>query len=146
MNGSVVVVDASLAVKWLVNEEGTEKAVALLERWADRQTVIAAPPLLPVEITNVLYKRVRRAEITVSDAVILLRQLLGLGIALRSTELLHQSALEWAGRLGLPAAYDSYYLALADYLGCEFWTADERLYNTAKERLTWIRYYLNPTQ
>ncbi|MCL6560570.1 MAG: type II toxin-antitoxin system VapC family toxin [Firmicutes bacterium] len=60
------------------------------------------------------------------------------------TEALHQSALEWAAHLGLPATYDSYYLALADSLGCEFWTADERLYNTVKERVAWV-HYLNET-
>jgi predicted nucleic acid-binding protein len=140
MNASVVVVDASLATKWLVNEEGTGTAVAILERWADREMIIAAPPLLLIEVTNALYKRVRRAELTLSDAATLLRQLLELGIALGSTEMLHQSALEWADRLGLPATYDSYYLALADSLGCEFWTADERLYNTVKDRITWVHY------
>lgn len=42
MNASrVVVVDASLATKWSVNEEGTGTAIALLERWADRETIIS---------------------------------------------------------------------------------------------------------
>lgn len=131
--------DASLAAKWLVNEEGTGAAVALLEQWADREIAVAAPPLLLIEVTNALYKRIRRGELALSEAVALLRQLLELGIALESPEGLHQSSLELAEQLGLPATYDSYYLALAASLGCELWTADERLYNSVKERLVWVR-------
>jgi predicted nucleic acid-binding protein len=143
MNAPVVVVDASLATKWLVNEEGTGKAAHILEQWADKEMIITAPPLLPIEVTNALYKRVRRAELTLSDAVMLLQQLLDLGIVLERTEKLHRSALEWARHLGLPATYDSYYLALADFLGCEFWTANERLYNAVKGKVAWVHYYQN---
>ena len=38
------------------------------------------------------------------------------------------------------AAYDAHYLALAEMLGCEFWNADERLYNTVKDELPWVKW------
>lgn len=60
MNEKSVVVDASLAAKWIVNEEGTEAAVNLLERWAGEDFLVAAPCLIFVEVANALYKRVRR--------------------------------------------------------------------------------------
>jgi len=45
-----------------------------------------------------------------------------------------------ATRLNLPAAYDAYYLALAEMLGCEFWTADKKLCNTVKDSLPWVKF------
>lgn len=135
-----MVVDAGLAAKWVVNEEGTLVAVSLLERWASEKTVLAAPCLLPVEVTNALYKRVRREELKLGEAVALLNQLLDLGIALEDSGLLHQAVLELAARFELPATYDAYYLALAGSIECEFWTADERLFNTVKNHLGWVKY------
>ena len=35
------------------------------------------------------------------------------------------------------AAYDSFYLALAEGLDCELWTADERLHNAAG--VAWVK-------
>jgi predicted nucleic acid-binding protein len=52
----------------------------------------------------------------------------------------HRDALRLARRLGLRSTYDAHYLALADDLDCEFWTADERLYNAVRERFPLIRW------
>nr|MBC8254153.1 PIN domain nuclease [Ardenticatenia bacterium] len=38
-----------------------------------------------------------------------------------------------------PQVYDSTYLALADLLGCAFWTADERLHRVVQAELPWVR-------
>jgi predicted nucleic acid-binding protein len=46
-------------------------------------------------------------------------------------------ALEWTVRLNRVAAYDSFYLALAETLQCELWTADQRLCNAVG--LPWVR-------
>ena len=51
--------------------------------------------------------------------------------------LLAQAAFEWTLRLNRAAAYDRFYLALAETLGCELWTADTRLRNAAD--LPWVR-------
>ncbi len=45
---------------------------------------------------------------------------------------LQKATLHWARRLGLRVAYDAAYLALADDLRAEFWTADARLARNAQ--------------
>ncbi|MGQ9532543.1 MAG: type II toxin-antitoxin system VapC family toxin [Desulfotomaculales bacterium] len=140
MNGKRVVVDASLAVKWLVNEEATEAAVRLLERWSEEEVRVSAPCLLFTEVANALYKRVRRKEMDLADARTLLSSLNELGIEVEATKVLAPRALELAARFGCPATYDAMYVALAEALACEFWTADERLYNTVKAQCEWVHW------
>jgi len=45
----------------------------------------------------------------------------------RSTQL--RLAFVWTRRLKRAVAYDSFYLALAESLGCDLWTADQRLHH-----------------
>lgn len=49
-------------------------------------------------------------------------------------------AYDLAEQLNRPAAYDAQYLALAERLGCDFWTADEKLFNAVGASLTWVRW------
>jgi predicted nucleic acid-binding protein len=53
---------------------------------------------------------------------------------------LSEQALELAVRFNRPAAYAAHYLALAEHLGCPFWTADERLYNAVRPDLPYIQW------
>lgn len=46
-------------------------------------------------------------------------------------------AFDWTIRLKRAPAYDSYYLALAEIMGCDLWTADRRLCKAVN--LSWIR-------
>jgi predicted nucleic acid-binding protein len=48
------------------------------------------------------------------------------------------SAVAWAMHLDRAAAYDSFYLALAETLDCDLWTADRRLASAVG--LPWVRY------
>lgn len=52
-----MIVDASVAVKWLIDEEGSDVAEAIL-----MQGNLGAPDLLFAEIANVLWKRRRRGD------------------------------------------------------------------------------------
>ena len=54
-----VIVDASVALKWVLTEDGTDRARALIT-----QRPLAAPDLLWVECTNVLWVKARRGQIT----------------------------------------------------------------------------------
>ena len=62
------------------------------------------------------------------------------GPAQRPLGSLHFRALELMERFRKPAAYDAHYLALAEWLHCECWTADERLWNTVKSEFAWVRW------
>ena len=146
MNG-IVVVDASLAFKWLVREDNSDQAQAISRSWANDGVQAAAPHLLPVEVANALHRRVLLGELTVEDAVRLLQHLLASGIELREDPNLHARAMQIAGQLRQGAVYDAHYLALADILGCEYWTADERFYRAAvpvSQRVRWIGEFAAP--
>ena len=142
-----VVVDASLAFKWLVEEENSDRATALTRLWDDEGTQLAAPPLMPFEVANALHRRVLRGELTLQVAAGLIQDLMSLGVAFHATPDLHRRALEIASRLDQGAVYDAHYLALAESLGCEMWTADERFYRAASpsvDSVRWIGEYDGP--
>ena len=135
-----VVVDASLAIKWVLKEPYAEQALSLAEEWAVGGTRPSAPCLLLVEATNVLHRRAMLGHISLSQARQLLAGLLAMGIEIRESPQIHFRAMELAQELQRPAVYDTHYLALADILGCDLWTADERFFNSIKERQPRIRW------
>ena len=138
MNGRVVV-DASVAVKWLVNEIYSEQALALARSWARSNIQPTAPYLMPIEVANALYRRVLRGELSAQAAAMLIDGLLDSGMDLREPIGLHTRAIEIAAQLGQDAVYDAHYLSLAELMNCEFWTADERFYHAARAEFRFIR-------
>ena len=130
MNG-LVVVDASLAVKWLVEEEGSDAAAGLARFWDRRGTRLVGPYLMGIEVANVLHGRVVRGEMSLAEAAHSLENLLTSVVELRETSSLYRRTLELALQFRQGAVYDSYYLALAESLGCELWTADEKFFRAA---------------
>jgi predicted nucleic acid-binding protein len=114
-----LVVDASIAVKWVVYEDGTEEAVAL------RAFPLLAPDLIIPECANVLWKKVQRGNLPAEGARNAALALQGVNIELIPMQSLLGSAMEIALTLQHPA-YDCFYLALARREGCPFVTADRR--------------------
>ncbi len=142
---SVVVVDASIALKWAVTEPDSAEAQALLDEWARQGMVLLVPTLYAYEVTNILRQRVRRGLMTPDEARADQAKLLSQNVtidALDQAQQLVQSehALALANQLNLTATYDAHYLALAEREGCEYWTADERLWNAVKTQLSWVRW------
>ena len=139
VNGSVVV-DASLAVKWLVEEDDSYKAHAVLQSWVARDIARIAPHLLPFEVANALHRRVLRGELNVADSIRMMARLLASRLELHEPPGLHIRALQLASQLNQNAAYDAHYLALAETFGCELWTADERFYRAASSSIDNVRW------
>jgi predicted nucleic acid-binding protein len=139
---NAVVVDASIAIKWVLKETDSHIALALLNDWIDREIEIHAPSLLTYEVTNALYRRVRKGEIPFYDVRRGLTEIIYKVIVFDFTEEpdFNIRAMELGQQFGLPATYDAHYLALSESMGCELWTADLRLWNSIKGKLDWVRW------
>ena len=129
---SVVVIDANIAVKWLVREHDSAMAEALASEWKQHSVRAVAPYVLLAETANTLHQRVKQDQLTVDAAVGLLEALTSTGIEFRHSMALYQRALEIADQLGQGAVYDSVYLALAESLDCDLWTADAHFQSAAR--------------
>src|SRR2546428_3015108 len=137
----VVVVDANLAMKWVLNEADSGRALALLNEWNNKGMVMIAPALLTYEVTNVLYQNMRKGKINLDQAKKILIEVLAIGIELdfSNNSTLSKRAFELAHQFNLLATYDPHYVALAERENCEFWTADSRLWTAVKEKLHRVR-------
>ena len=109
MSGSVVV-DASLAVKWLVEEDDSDKAHAALQSWVAQDIARIAPHLMPFEVANALHRRVLRGELNVGDSARMIARLLESRLEFHQPSGLHVRALQLASQLKQNAAYDAHYL------------------------------------
>lgn len=129
------VVDASVAVKWLIPEEHSENAMRLLESWLEGGLELNAPGLLRLEATSALNKYVERGII---DA----------GKAREGFEILRQVALDYheedwqlieeALKASLTTdltIYDAVYFVLAKSLEATLITADKGLINEVKSEI-----------
>ena len=88
VSGSVVV-DASLAVKWLVEEDDSDKAHAVLQSWVAQDITRIAPHLMPFEVANALHRRVLRGELNVGDSTRMIARLLASRLELHHSPGLH---------------------------------------------------------
>ena len=101
---------------------------------------VVSPSLWAYEVTSVIRNKVHRGKITSDEGERAFAIVHKLGVRLIVPPDLHERAWEMAKELNRPAAYDAHYLALAQTLDCEFWTADERLYNAVRDQLPWVRW------
>lgn len=124
---NTLVIDASIAIKWVVEEEGTELALALRQ-----QARLMAPDLLVPECANILWKKVKRKELTKDEALLAARLLQSVEIELAPSRTLMEAATRLAIELDHPA-YDCLYFALSVESDCRFVTADERLVNKIRQ-------------
>jgi predicted nucleic acid-binding protein len=123
---SVAIVDASVGVKWFVPEVFASEA----RQWRNGPDELHAPAFFfDLEIANILWKKVRRTEITRADADLILAQLPALPITRHPEGPVLAAAFDLADRTDR-TVYDCLYLALAVQLGGRMVTADQRLHNS----------------
>jgi predicted nucleic acid-binding protein len=127
----VIVIDASVAVKWLLPEVGSPAAEALLE--GDER--LMGPALIRVEVAAAIGRKVRFGEIETGDgesAVNLWFQSLNDGVITIVPDA-HDLPRAWAICVALRhPLQDCLYLALSERLGVPLITADQRFALKAK--------------
>ena len=138
-----VVIDASVAVKWVVPEEETDLARKLYGDAQGSDTTLLVPPHFSIEVTNALRKKTWRDEITPVDATQALQTFLDFTFSMAEPPGLYQRALQLANLYNRRAVYDSHYVALAAIFGCDFWTADSNLVNVMASDMPFIRLLKN---
>jgi predicted nucleic acid-binding protein len=134
----ILIVDASVALKWFVPEDLSEAADRLLVGEDD----LASPDFLLLETANALWKKRRLGELSEAEAEAALTDLASGTLALRPSAPLVPRALAMAHELDHPV-YDCLYLALAETEDGTVVTADRSFLKRVagsrwRDRITWV--------
>lgn len=135
------VVDANIAVLTVL--ELTNDLLSFWDKVDKEQISPCAPRLWLSEVTSAIRALQSQRILTLEQAEQALRTVHRLRVEIiNEDEELSLRALDLAGKLGQSKAYDAFYLALAEKLVVEFWTADERLVNRCRKdlKLSWVHW------
>jgi predicted nucleic acid-binding protein len=140
MTSNLAIIDASLIIKAILPNTDQAACQAVLANLHDAQ--LAAPALWVYEITSTFTKAVHFGHITSEEGSAAIRQALALGVQIIiPDETQSLLAYQWTLQLKRSAAYDSFYLAIAEALGADFWTADHRLVRLLEtQRPKWLHW------
>jgi predicted nucleic acid-binding protein len=120
------IVDASVAIKWFLQEEGREEAIDFYKKTKQ----ILAPDFIIIEMMNILWKKKMRGEITEFHAQKIAESLNNKFDKLMSSKKLSKTAFKLSIELN-HSIYDCLYLAMAVDLKAVFISADEKFVNKA---------------
>ncbi len=137
-----IVVDANLCIALIIPLAYSDPAAKQWLFWEMNRVQMYAPLLWEYEVVSALRKAIIAGLISKKKTESAFQRLLILGVERIIPDVdLHRSALRWAEYVNQPVAYDSQYLALAETLEADFWTADRRLIDSLKSRkLTWLHW------
>jgi predicted nucleic acid-binding protein len=129
-----------LIIRTLVPGSLSDEALSLLETWRRENTALVAPALLAFEVTSTLRRYVYLERISPAHGEKAFENFMRIHVRLSHQRGIFPLAWRLAKQLDRPRAYDTAYLALAQLRGCEFWTADKRLYNAVSTELDWVKW------
>jgi predicted nucleic acid-binding protein len=137
---SSVVVDANLAVYSVLKTPHSLVASQVMGQMAHRGCQLFAPGLWWYEVTSVIH-HYRFAGLISDLTAYTALALLTVELGFQQVDVPVRSAFDWAMRLRQQAAYDGFYLAAAEQLGAELWTADQALANNARQLgASWVHW------
>lgn len=133
-----LVIDSSIVLKWyLKDEDGSEKALALLDDFIHGKLDLFAPDLLYYELLNALIIAQRRGRIVLQEIENAIEGFVELDISLFNTRALYKRILYFAETYRR-SAYDAAYLSLSEDKRVSYLTADLKLYNAVKDKIKWV--------
>jgi predicted nucleic acid-binding protein len=132
------VVDSSVALKWVLPEIDTRKAVALRDDFRNGIRELLTPDIFAIEIAHALARAERRKVINPPEGTQKLIDVLATLPVVHSYFPLLARAFQIASaaRIGV---YDCLYVTLAEREACEFITADDRLIKALQAQFSFIK-------
>lgn len=135
------VIDASVAIKWVVNGEPfRNKARQLLRDAQLKDIMLIGPPLLEYEVESVLQRCLYSGRATIAAVDASLAAFYAVGVQVVTHPDMVRRAREIARQSNQERIYDSLYAALAELRNSEFWTTDKAFYDAVKSVLPFVRY------
>lgn len=120
------VLDASVALKWVLPEPHSDKALALRDSYDQRLTDLIAPHFFLMECGYSLFRAQNKNLLHAGQPRTLLTSILRHSPVLKDVNPLLPPAVELTEQMRV-GFYDAFYLALAEGEACEFVTADTKL-------------------
>jgi predicted nucleic acid-binding protein len=134
------VIDASVVLKWyLADEQYSEKAMGLLEKYVSDRLEILAPSLLDYEVVNGLVIASRRGRIEEGQLLTAVDGFVDLGIKLKNLSMFSPQVLHYC-KVYNRSIYDASYLALAEDEGIPLITSDQGVYNAVRKDIQWVKW------
>lgn len=131
-----VVIDASVAAKWFIPEEDSDKASRILQEYVKGKIEVYSTDLLIYEVVNAMRYRPDISDEALSSNVENLFKL-QLNLIPPTLDVISEAELK-ARELDL-STYDACYMVVAEALAANLITADEKLYEKCKEnKLTFL--------
>lgn len=135
-----ICIDASLILRLIL----LPPSIRLKQQWqvwANEQREFVAPTLLYYETTNVIHQYYRLNKISAQKAQESQAFILSIPLQLFGDTNLHQKALRLSRQFALSATYDAHYLAVAEMLEAELWTADKKLFKVVSQQFSFIHLW-----
>lgn len=139
METSKVAIDASFLLKLFLPEPESDLVESQWKAWIEGSVDVVAPTLLVFEAASVIRNKVHRGMLLEDEGKAIIDRLKHLDVTLVHDGELLDLAWEIGAKLRLPALYDSFYLALSRFLSIPLWTADQKLFNLARDHFSMIR-------
>lgn len=124
---STPVIDACVAIKWFLPEEGYKKAGAILKT----HNKMIAPDLFFIEIDAIITKKVRQKLVDREDAYRIYREIRNIPFEIIPYTLISGIAFDLSSALSI-TQYDACYLSVALEFNQKLYTADKRFFNGMK--------------
>jgi predicted nucleic acid-binding protein len=130
------ILDASVGLKWVLNESDSDKARQLREDFRNAIREFLAPDIFAVECAHALTKGERRGVVV--DPDFLYDEIMLDAPRFSPSIPLMMRAISIARKARI-AVYDCVYVALAEQEGCELITADQRVLNALQPSFPFIK-------
>ena len=121
-----IVIDESVAIKFYVPEILSDNAWEILTRATDGEIVLYAPDLIYPETGNILWKKLRRQELTSEEVDEIVDAIADLPLRIEPSKPVLPLAVSISCYSGI-TVYDAMYVAMARIYETQMITADKKL-------------------